>query len=432
MKSLYTYTDDEQSAPSGSRANVGVEIVDILQGSNSKKAHLFASSLLLLFSMSHLADLIVGSVTHAAINPVFPFLQDKALLLFAIVLELAVSWICWRYRGWAVTNIVILGFVGCICWYRWAFFYAGGTQCNCAGILGKLFHMSKSLEKRIPVIVLILLTLTTRQWLLSNFTNLARRVLGPSVVLLTLLLVADGNAAQVLEVCGEYSAAAYNPRTGEMYMPPMDGGCRSDATFTALLSDSWVRISATNKDDPRWWAEFFSDGTNAYRLYPYDSRVVLSNYFKPGMSAVGTASPGPALISETRDQIGMSIAWLTYGLRPGQMATNRAGAIELPLPWFSARTEMFAFGYRWDITPDETGRFVDHITITYDQSLELSDEQELLRREFCYPTADLPHRAGLNRLRVRRQTPTGTVAGRYECTHVDADQWPTCTDGVTA
>ena len=88
------------------------------------------------------------------------------MYLIAGLFEAATGLLCLRFRGRDAANIVILTFVGVILWYRWAFYYTGGTQCSCLGILGRLLHLSKTQEKVLPILALIVLTMTTLPWLI--------------------------------------------------------------------------------------------------------------------------------------------------------------------------------------------------------------------------------------------------------------------------
>src|ERR1700734_1372770 len=131
--------------------------------------HGLAALLLLLFSVSHFADLIMGGVFYDAVNPVFTFLTNRTVFFLAGTLEMITAICCWKYRGQDLTNVAILTFIGIILWYRWSFHYVGGYRCNCAGLFGKLFHISKIKENMIPVIALILLTISTVPWMIRVF-----------------------------------------------------------------------------------------------------------------------------------------------------------------------------------------------------------------------------------------------------------------------
>jgi hypothetical protein len=187
--------------------------------------------------------------------------------------------------------------------------------------------------------------------------------------------------------------------------------------FMAVISEKQVRISVTNQENPKWWAEFIYDGTNSYTLNSYDFRSFRTNFLKPGISAYAAVSPSPYLISDVEDNLGLTAPWLTYGLWPSLVTSNQNGVVEMPLPWMASRQDLFAFGYRWNITPSADGRFVDHLAAIRDQSLDLSDENELLRPEIRYPTGDLGFRNWLlQKVRIRREIPTGFPGGRYVCT----------------
>ena len=385
--------------------------------------HGLAALLLLLFSVSHFTDLIVGDVFHGAINPVFTFLLNLTVFLLAGIMELITAICCWKYRGHDLTNVAILTFISIILWYRWSFHYVGGYRCNCAGIIGKLFHISKSKENMIPIIALILLTISTIPWIIRVTSQLTCgfRPKSPgkatSMVLFLLLACYQNYAAQIIEIHGTYSATRYNPRTGEIYQPPQDGGISREAEFVAILSEKQVRISVTNRMDSTWWAKFVFDGTNSYTMTSYDSHAFLTNSLKPNISAYAAVSPSSYLISAVEDKLGLTVPWLTYGLWPSLVTSNQSGIVEIPLPWLASRQDLFAFGYRWNITPSADGRFVDHLAAIRDQSLDLSDDEELLRPEIRYPTGNLGLRNWLlQKVRIRREIPTGFPGGRYACT----------------
>ena len=138
--------------------------------------HLTAGVLLLGYAVSHVGFLTIPDFEHNLRNTVFPFLTNRTLYVLACVLETFTGFICIIFRGKDRINVVILTFIGMMSWYRWAFYYTGGSSCSCLGLFGTLFHLTQTQEKIIPIASLIWLFATTTPWL---FDLLASKLIKP-------------------------------------------------------------------------------------------------------------------------------------------------------------------------------------------------------------------------------------------------------------
>src|SRR6266478_5410445 len=127
--------------------------------------HWIAGVILLLFGVSHFGFLTISTANHGLHNTVFPFLTNSTVYFVAALFELSIAIICLRSRGREFANVMILTFVAIIAWYRWAFYYTGGSSCDCLGLLAKLLHLTKAQETSVPIATLIILTVTTTPWL---------------------------------------------------------------------------------------------------------------------------------------------------------------------------------------------------------------------------------------------------------------------------
>lgn len=374
--------------------------------------HLLAGGILLAFAVSHFAFLGISDPSHDLTNTVFPFLKNRTMYLLAGVLEISVALVCLLFRGHSWTNIVILAFVGVIAWYRWAFYFTGGAHCGCLGLLGKLLHISKLEETVLPIVMLCLLTLTTLPWLCGGFLKLARgRV--RSVPLLAALLLAcrSAHGQLAVQVSGEIDSAHYNPYSHKIFT-----NTDIQAEFTADLSGENWDIAITNKNDNRWWARMFFDGTNIYTFEPRNGNLYRGQL--PNSNEVfATITPSPVYSSVDEDDLGISLAWAAYGFSPIAAVTNKHGVVELPLNWLYSRVSPYAHGYKWQLGDWVSGRFIDSFEVVYDHTLDLDQKSELLRWNMDYPGTLPEYNDRVKNLSARmREVPNGFVEARYRCT----------------
>ena len=381
--------------------------------------HLLAAIILLLFAASHFAFLTIPDVSHNLQNPVFPVLTNKTMYLIAGLFEATVGICCLRLRGRNVTNILILTFVGVILWYRWAFHFVGGTQCNCLGLLGKLLPISKHQEKILPILALVVLTMTTLPWLIRILRNSRKRV--PSALSIILALAFFPQLAlgqKSIEVSGELNLTVFNPRTGAPYTNQW-----AQSSFTATFSGENWKICATNLLNKKWWTEIVWDGTNIYTMEPFGG----SYYFNiPPLSTNFVTIRGSQVFEIGRDDpLGITALWVAYGLSPQSVMPNKTGMREIGLPWEYPRRNPNAYGYNWIMTPSPDGRFLEDCKMVRERSLDLSEKEEPLRKEIDYPVGTQERNHFKVGMVIRRGIPSDFMAGRYHC-----EEW--ChTNGMT-
>lgn len=371
--------------------------------------HLLATSILLLFAASHFAFLTVPDVSHTLQNPVFPLVVNKTMYLIAGLFEAVTGLLCLRLRGRDAANIVILTFVGVILWYRWAFYFTGGTQCSCLGILGRMLHLSKPQEKVLPILALVVLTMTTLPWLVRILWKLRRQVSKNLPLLSVLALLPRMVLGQEsVEVTGEMNLKAANPRTGEPYT-----NMQSHSSFTVAFSgDAW-RIRATNLLDKKWWEELVWDGTNIYTMEPRGGNYYFN--IPPTASNLVTIRETQFFEIGRDDPLGVAVLWIAYGFAPRTVSPNQMGLREVPLPWEYPRNHPDAYGYNWIMTSSPDGRFIEDCKIVRDQSLDPNEKEETMRQEIDYPVGTKERNHFKMGLDIRKGTPTGFMAAYYHC-----------------
>jgi hypothetical protein len=372
--------------------------------------HLIAAVILLLFAASHFAFLRVPDISHNLQNPVFPIIPNKIMYLIAGLFEAAAGLLCLKLRGRDAANVVILTFVGVILWYRWAFYFVGGTQCSCLGILGRLLHLSKTQEKVLPILALIVLTMTTLPWLIRILGNLRRRAPGGLPLILALALLPQVALGQKsIEVSGELNLKVGNPRTGDPYTNQ-----ESHSSFTVTFSgDSW-KICATNLFNKKWWGEIVWDGTNIYTMEPNGGNYYFN--IPPAGENLITIRGSRVFEIGRDDPLGLAALWIAYGFAPQNVSPNKMGLREIPLPWEYSRFHPDAYGYNWIMTSSPDGRFLEECKMVRDQALDLNDKEESLRSEVDYPVGTKERNHFKVGVQIRKSVPTDFVVARYHCT----------------
>jgi hypothetical protein len=375
----------------------------------SRHLHLVAGLLLLLFATSAFmfVSMPYNFVELQLQNLVFPMFINKTVYLMGGCLELVVGVICLNYCGHRLTNVCILFFVGIISLYRWAFFYNGGTECNCLGFLSKVLHVSKGTGKDLPVIALAVIALTTVPWCISEIKRLGRGILGSLAWILLLAACQAGHADGFIEIRGEYQAATYNPST------PAHEKHRDDdvhATFAAQLSDNRWSLIVTNVSDGRS-SKLWFDGTNIFTL----NDVELGGEDAGKHQLVATMSPSKYYFPGNEDYLHISFLWLAYGLSPRIVETNDLGLVDIPLPWRIPHYRPEAYGWKWLFTPSDDGRFISSCTVVRDKALDLPDAQEFLRPGLVYPTSVAEMNRYKKILGLRKRIPNGFRVAAYEC-----------------
>lgn len=372
--------------------------------------HFCAGIILLTFAGSHFGFLFLPDATHHLKNIVFPFLSNWTLYLVAGLTEAIVGVLCLNMCGRNLTNVIILTFVFIMFWYRWAFNYLGGTYCGCTGLLGRLFHLSKHEEIIVPILTLGALTFTAIPWLYSVLKKVLSFSSRLIVIFLVLLVCQNVFSEDKIHIEGTIDWQDYAPGTGQP-TPQY----HAHHKFAATISGDGWKLCVTNINRPRWWAEIVYDGTNTYVIQPESKYGFLAK----GADQIPLTNSQTAMIENSPgfphalDEMNATIGWFTYGLSPRTVRTNRAGLIDMPTPTTSARDNLRSYGYKWLIEFTEDGRFVSHCEIVRDKTLDLSDNEELLRPEFDYPETLQDYNEDLMTLGLRRATPDGFIKNRY-------------------
>ncbi len=368
--------------------------------------HRLAGAILLLFAISHFGFLNVKDSSNSLPNVAFPFLTNWTVYLFAAIFEISVALMCLVFSGKDVTNIIILSFVGIVSLYRWGFYSEGGVLCNCLGLLGRLYHVSKTEENILPIVCLGSLVLTTTPWLCRNAGNILKN--GFLVTFVFLLTTVQVTQCQTLEIYGVYQVVRYNARKATVYSNET-----LNASFRAIISRNGWKIDATNLDDRASWNEIIYDGTNTYTFTPYAGHFV--NPASQTNLVFCTISPGPIYVSPVSDLVDSYIPWITYCVSPRNIKEAEDSPIEIPNPWALSRLSLGAYGYNWIMKPSVDGWFIKSCRVVRDTSLDFSLKKELLQPQIDYPDT----LADFNRVRSDYQAdlkgvPNGFVAMYYE------------------
>jgi hypothetical protein len=391
------------------------KMTNINQTHISKYLHFGAGSILMLFAFSHLMYLREGLDFDINLpNIVFPWLTNSHLISIVCIFELLISIMCFRYASRDMANVMILFFIAVICWYRWAFHFNGGLDCSCAGALGRKLHLSKSTERAIPIVALILLFMSTlpKIWsLLSKCTNVNKRL----IIMVSMLFISFSLFAQQnIEIQGYYVSKSMNFENRQEIK-----GTERLYSFAAELSgDSW-KISAKGPDNHETNGTVTSemltyDGTNTYYSTQYTNCFVKQP--SDSNDLFTTISPSAIFNVEVDIHTEIYVPWIAFALTPNTVENYPNQAI--PLPWHHPRTNPKAFGFQWDTTPSTDGRFIKNCKIIRRHSLDLKDNAELLRPEIDYPVTQQENIQYLEGLELRKQVPESYLEAGYIC-----DNW---------
>jgi hypothetical protein len=215
--------------------------------------------------------------------------------------------------------------------------------------------------------------------------------------------------AETIAIHGHYSYAQYNPKNGSPYTN-QQGSFR----FLTIISGMTWKICVTNVADASIWETVIYDGTNTFTFIPYsapffeerDSRtntMVVTVYRSPWLFSY----PYSSLLAH------MPIPWLAYGLNPHLAKPNSLGLVDIPLS--GARITPLAYGWAWEITSSQDGRFVAKCTIARETKLDIAHSKELLRPEMDYPENIGEKTEDLTALDHRLQVTNGFINTEYEC-----------------
>ncbi len=381
--------------------------------------HSFAAVLLILYALSHFGFLTLRDPSFELRSTVFPFITNWSLYFFAAIAELLTGFLCWRLRGQHSANVLILSFVSIMLFYRWAFIFTGGSECGCLGLLGILLHVNKAHEKMISNGTLVLLGLTTAPWLWRLVRGLVNRLNRTTVSVAFLCFICRmASADQTLEIHGEIDTAEHNPRTGLVY-----SNQQWRAFFGIVISGDEISINMTNLNNPGWWRRYIYDGTNAYSIVPFETGAMDPHGVPIGILA--TIEPSGLYLSPNPDDMGGSVLWLAFGLRPTLVQSNRFGVLEIPLGGSSTRHNPSDFGWKWIVQFSTNGKFVSSCSIVRETKLDLPDKRAFLRFDMDYPESLGEYNKYEDSLRAKNSIPQGFLFGKYTCL-----QWYT-TNGLS-
>jgi hypothetical protein len=278
------------------------------------------------------------------------------------------------------------------------------------GLLGRLLHVSKIEEKRLPIIALILLCFSTVPWLYRKGKSLFKPA--TQTLLLIVLLVALPQflrADAATEIEGILNASRYNAILGT----PFSNTTVKVGFVTIISNDKW-KICVTNLENKAWWGQISCDGTNIYTLNP-EGDLWLDE--QPSTDRIfSTVSPAPLYVAPVDDTLGLATLYVTYALSPKQMTPGEHGVLQMSLPWVLGRSSPRANGFRWIIATHTNAPFTDSFLIVRDKSTDLEGNKELLR-----PEVDFPHEVGvrdayLQSLDYRKSIPNGYTQAVFACT----------------
>jgi hypothetical protein len=215
------------------------------------------------------------------------------------------------------------------------------------------------------------------------------------------------HAESATKIDGILNASRYNPVLGT----PLSN-TTVQVSFTATISNGKWSICVTNLDNKAWWGEIFCDGTNIYTLNP-EGDLWLDE--PPGTDHLfSTVSPAPLYVAPVDDTLGLATIYVTYALSPKLLAPGKNGVIEMPLPWNLGRSSPKGNGFKWEITSDSD--FIGSFRIIRDNSLDLSDQDEMLRQEIDFPHKIEDRNSYLASLNYRKTIPNGYTQAEFAVT----------------
>lgn len=384
-----------------------------------------AGLLLLVFAGSHFLMAIVPSYAQESINSVLPFLTERRFSVVAGLFELATALTCLRCARKSVAPVAVCVFIVVVSWYRWALAFTGASSgCHCLGLLGKALHLTKVQEHYAPIIVLVLLTLSVLPWAGGVLRGLlpSRSRLTPIIPLVVAFAcsVQLCSADDTVRIAGYYDTSRYNYETGAAF-PDLTSHVAFACTFSGPEWSIFCTNTATEGRTLKTpWEGLVYDGNSIYTFKPEDLQDYSPDY--RGMrgtnySVRATISPSPFFVRDFDEFLDFESIWFVYGLRADNLPTNKDGVVEIPLPWYNARTSPMAYGFEWQVAPATDGAFISGCRVVSRAELQQNTREELAR-----PTVVPPEGLGqynrfdyLRRLRTSA-FPEGFVSAVYHCT----------------
>lgn len=378
--------------------------------------HSFAALLLLAFAAVKIAAMRKDLPLLHLQSSLFPFFTVRTLYFFVIALEISAAFCCLKFRGQAVADYCVWVFIALMLCYRLGLYLMGddGYGCACLGLLTLVLHLSTGQEKAISVGALVVLGLCTTPGLALMFKRWTRP-LASRVSFLGWLVLGASASAETTEIRGHYHYRRHNAETGAPFTNDIAGVSQGGSFhFTTLLNKREWKISVTNAETPRLWSEIVFDGTNTFTFAPYSPPFV-SEKEEITNAIFATISPSPLYLPVVSDWAYASVPWLTFGLDPARLTTNKSGLVEIPLAWETARRKLLAYGWQWNVTSTENSRFATSCQIIRNSRLDLAQSKELLRWDLNYPEDILTKNMYLNEMRHRKSIPDGFLETQYTC-----------------
>jgi hypothetical protein len=214
---------------------------------------------------------------------------------------------------------------------------------------------------------------------------------------------------QAIEIHGEYSHSVFD-LTKNVYKEP------AREYFAVTLSGTAWSIAATNSIDATKWDVVVFDGTNTTTFSPTKEVKWLQLPDREGLEFVSISSS--KIYDNLVDSVLMIyIPWMVYGVCPANITPNKAGLVDIPLPWKVPRYYLTAYGYKWIIEPTPDNRFISTCNVVRDSSLDCPNElDECLRYGFDCPTNLSRFRDKCGIIKYRKEIQDGFVDATYSCT----------------
>jgi hypothetical protein len=381
--------------------------------------HMAASGLFFILVVLHITALQRDLPLLRVQNNVFPFIRNRELFSVNTVVEIIAGALCFLYRGRNMADFCILSFIGLMLWYRLAFYFTSGTEtegCGCMGFLSKLLHLTPAQETKASFAVLGILALCGLPAsikgvrLLYSRTSVASKTCQVLIAILFSSIYASD--AQSVQVKGNYSFHHCNAETGKPFTEEVNGLKQwGDFSFTAVITPTARKICVTN-ENRTVWTEILYDGTNTFTFVPYTPPFVSESEAQSNEVLV-TVSKSPYYLPSVSDWACAYIPWLAYGLNPKLVSSNKAGLVEIPLPWENSRIKPLAHGWSWRLSSSTDGRFIDKCKVIRDSRLDRDHSEEFLRMDINYPENLKIKNAYIDSLEYRKSIRDGFVDFDY-------------------
>jgi hypothetical protein len=216
------------------------------------------------------------------------------------------------------------------------------------------------------------------------------------------------HAQQNIEIQGIYTIEGIN----RALHVPIKGSERQVYFIATLSGNNWsISAHGVNLDGSNTWETLTYDGANTYYICPFAD--VFANSSPESAQLFASTMPGESFDVEVASYLDIYFPWMVFGLSP--QTVEKAKDHSMPLPWRQPRTNPLDFGFKWDVTASDDGRFIKDCKIVRDQSLDLDDEKELLRPNIDYPSTLAEKLTYIRAIQIRREIPSSFIAAHYIC-----------------